>query len=126
MSCAIVTKILFRFWMRRFISARILGCVASTAFVPFSAEVQDLARSLWLHNALAKASETRQTPLTVSLAPGLKSVIGIAAVAGRGLSVVGALALYYEHSRHSDRAATECDFGMSALRVDSWMMRVET
>ena len=72
-----------------------------------------------------QASETRQALLTVSLDPCLKSVMGNIAVAGLGLSVVGALALCFEQSRYSDRVATESDFGMSALLADSWMMGVE-
>ena len=79
--------------MVRFISAPILYCMVSTVLVPISAEAQDFKRSLWLHSALAQATETRQAPFTVSLAPGLNSVIGNAAMAGIGLSVVGALAL---------------------------------
>jgi len=79
--------------MVRFISAGILYCMVSTVLVPISAEAQDFKRSLWLHSALAQATETRQAPFTVSLAPGLNSVIGNAAMAGIGLSVVGALAL---------------------------------
>jgi hypothetical protein len=84
--------------MLRFISARILAYIASTAFVPLSEEAQDLEPSLWLHTALVQASETRQAPLTVSLDPGLKSVMGNTAVAGLGSSVVGALALCFEQS----------------------------
>ena len=79
--------------MVRFISAPILYCMISTVLVPIGAEAQDFKRSLWLHSALAQATETRQAPFTVSLAPGLNSVIGNAAMAGIGLSVVGALAL---------------------------------
>ena len=79
--------------MVRFISAPILYCMVSTVLVPISAEAQDFKRSFWLHSALAQATETRQAPFTVSLAPGLNSVIGNAAMAGIGLSVVGALAL---------------------------------
>ena len=79
--------------MVRFISAPILYCMVSTVLVPISAEAQDFKRSLWLHSALAQATETRQAPFSVSLAPGLNSVIGNAAMAGIGLSVVGALAL---------------------------------
>ena len=65
--------------------------MVSTVLVPISAEAQDFKRSFWLHSALAQATETRQAPFTVSLAPGLNSVIGNAAMAGIGLSVVGAL-----------------------------------
>ncbi|MDA8830303.1 S8 family serine peptidase [Planktomarina temperata] len=79
--------------MVRFISAPILSCMVSTVLVPISAEAQDFKRSFWLHSALVQATETRQAPFTVSLAPGLNSVIGNAAMAGIGLSVVGALAL---------------------------------
>jgi subtilisin family serine protease len=79
--------------MVRFISAPILYCMVSTVLVPISAEAQDFKRSLWLHSALAQATETRQAPFSVSLVPGLNSVIGNAAMAGIGLSVVGALAL---------------------------------
>ena len=79
--------------MVRFISAPILYCMVSTVLVPISAEAQDFKRSLWLHSALAQATETRQAPFSVSLAPGLNSLIGNAAMAGIGLSVVGALAL---------------------------------
>ena len=79
--------------MVRFISAPILYCMVSTVLVPIRAEAQDFKRSFWLHSALAQATETRQAPFTVSLAPGLNSVIGNAAMAGIGLSVVGALAL---------------------------------
>jgi subtilase-type serine protease len=79
--------------MVRFISAPFLYCMVSTVLVPISAEAQDFKRSFWLHSALAQATETRQAPFTVSLAPGLTSVIGNAAMAGIGLSVVGALAL---------------------------------
>ena len=79
--------------MVRFISAPILYCMVSTVLVPISAEAQDFKRSFWLHSALAQATETRQAPFTVSLAPGLNSLIGNAAMAGIGLSAVGALAL---------------------------------
>ena len=79
--------------MVRFISAPILYSMVSTVLVPISAEAQDFKRSFWLHSALAQATETRKAPFTVSLAPGLNSVIGNAAMAGIGLSVVGALAL---------------------------------
>ena len=79
--------------MVRFISAPILYCMVFTVLVPISAEAQYFKRSFWLHSALVQATETRQAPFTVSLAPGLNSVIGNAAMAGIGLSVVGALAL---------------------------------
>ncbi|MDB9966213.1 hypothetical protein OAD55_06635 [Planktomarina temperata] len=53
--------------MVRFISAPILYCMVSTVLVPISAEAQDFKRSLWLHSALAQATETRQAPFSVSL-----------------------------------------------------------
>ena len=77
--------------MVRFVSARIFSLIASTAIVPLSAEAQDIESSLWLQSA--QASETRLSPLTAPFIPGLNSVMGNAAVAGLGVSVIAALAL---------------------------------
>ena len=77
--------------MVRFKPTYIFALIASTAIVPFGAVAQGLEPGVRLQTATG--SMARQAPVTVSFAPGLNTVMSNTAVAGLGLSVIGALAL---------------------------------
>ena len=77
--------------MLRFTPTYIFALIASTAIVPLGAAAQGLEPGVRLQTATE--SMARQAPVTVSFAPGLNTVMSNTAVAGLGLSVIGALAL---------------------------------